>query len=44
MSLEFLCQGYNRVIQKCFSFTLEKGSRMTKHIYVKDTEEIKAIL
>ncbi len=25
MSLEFLSQGYNRVNQKCFSFTLEKG-------------------
>ena len=34
-------QGYNRVNQKCFSFTLEKGSRRTKYIYVKGSEEIK---
>ena len=41
MSLEFLCQGYNRVNQKCFSFTFEKGPRKTKYIYVRCSEEIK---
>ena len=39
MSLEFLCQGYNKVNQKCFSFTLEKGPRTAKYIYVKCSED-----
>ena len=39
MSLEFLGQGYNRVNQKCFSFTLKKGPRKTKYIYVRYSEE-----
>ena len=30
MSLEFLGQGYNRVNQKCFSFTLWKAIRCQK--------------
>ncbi len=37
MSLEFLSQGYNRVTQKCFSLTLEKGPRKTKYIYVRSS-------
>ncbi len=38
MSLEFLCQGYNKANQKCFSFTLEKVFRKTKYIYVRYSE------
>ena len=34
MSLEFLCQGYNRVNQKCFSFTFKKGPREDSNIFM----------
>ena len=44
MRLEFLGQGYNRVNQKCFSFTLWKASRKTKYIYIRYSENTRVKL